>query len=62
MTSDDLETLMILLEGLEPMPDDNIPLYKIVFEETKPYFAGQKALDDVIDVIQNRATLYMNEK
>ena len=62
MTEADLTTLRILLEGLEPMPDDNIPLYKIVFEETKPYFAGQKALDDVIDVIQNRATLYMNEK
>ena len=62
MTEDDLEILKILLEGIEPMPDDNFPLYKIVFMETKPYFAGDKTLDEVIEVIQNRATLYMNEK
>jgi ABC-type glycerol-3-phosphate transport system substrate-binding protein len=62
VTEEDVETLNALLEGLEPMPDDNIPLYKIVFEETKPYFSGDKTLDDVINVIQNRATLYMQEK
>jgi len=59
---ENVEALKALLEGLEPMPDDNIPLYKIVFEETKPYFAGEKTLDQVIDVIQNRMTLYMQEK
>ena len=62
VTEEDLKTLRILLEDLEPMPDDNDPLYKIVFAETKPYFAGDKTLDEVIDVIQNRATLYMQEK
>ena len=62
MTEEDLKTLRILLEDLEPMPDDNDPLYKIVFAETKPYFAGDKTLDEVIDVIQRRATLYLQEK
>ena len=62
VTEEDLKTLRILLEDLEPMPDDNDPLYKIVFAETKPYFSGDKTVDDIIDVIQNRATLYMTEK
>ena len=62
MTEEDLKTLRILLEGLEPMPDDNDPLYKIVFAETKSYFAGDKTLDEVIDVIQSRAMLYLQEK
>lgn len=62
MTEEDLEIFKFLLEGLEPMPDDNDPLYKIVFAETKPYFAGDKTLDEVIDVIQKRATLYLQEK
>jgi len=62
MTEEDVEMLEALLECLEPMPDDSFPLYKIVFAETKPYFAGDKTLDEVIDVIQKRATLYLQEK
>jgi len=62
VTKEDIEALNALLDGLEPMPDDNDPLYKIVFAETKPYFSGDKTLDEVIDVIQSRATLYLQEK
>ena len=62
MTEEDLKTLRILLEGLEPLPDDNLPLYRIAYAEARTYFSGEKSLDEVIDVIQNRATLYMNEK
>ena len=62
MTEEDLKTLNTLPEDLEPMPDDNDPLYKIVFAEIKPCFSGAKTLDEVIDVIQKRATLYLQEK
>jgi len=62
MTEEDLKTLRILLEGLEPLPDDNLPLYRIAYAEARTYFSGEKSLDEVIDVIQNRATLYMQEK
>ena len=62
MTEDDEETLKILLEGLEPLKDVNDPLYKIVYTEARTYFSGSKTLDEVIDVIQSRATLYLQEK
>ena len=62
MAEEDLETLRILLEGLEPMPEDCDPLFKIAYAEARTYFSGDKTLDEVIDVIQKRATLYMQEK
>jgi len=62
MTEEDRETLEILLEHLEPLSDDDIPLYRIVYAEARTYFSGDKTLDDVIDVIQKRATLYLQEK
>jgi len=62
MTEEDRETLEILLQYLDPLPDDNAPLYRIAYAEARTYFSGDKSLDEVIDVIQKRATLYMNEK
>ena len=55
-------TLEILLEHLEPLLDDDIPLYRIAYTEARTYFSGDKSLDEVIDVIQKRATLYLQEK
>ena len=62
MTEEDRETLEILLQYLEPLPDDNAPLYRIVYAEARTYFSGDKTLDEVIDIIQKRATLYLQEK
>ena len=62
MTEEDRETLEILLEQLEPLSDDDIPLYRNAYAEARTYFSGAKSLDDVIEVIQKRATLFMNEK
>ena len=62
MTEEDRETLEILLEQLEPLSDDDIPLYRNAYAEARTYFSGDKSLDDVIEVIQKRATLFMNEK
>lgn len=40
--------------------DDDISA--ILFEEAYAYFTGQKSLDEVADIIQNRAQIYMSEK
>lgn len=37
-------------------------LYNIVLEEAQSYFAGDKTLDDVIDMIQRRVSLYVAER
>lgn len=34
----------------------------IIDEETQAYYSGQKSLDEVVQVIQSRATVFMNEK
>lgn len=37
------------------------PIYMIVVEELQPYFANQKSSDQVIDLIENRVRLYLQE-
>ena len=41
-------------------PDDE--LSNIVWDSLGPYFAGDWTLDHTIDIIQSRATLYVNEQ
>lgn len=41
-------------------PDD--ALADVVWESIGPYFAGDRSLDDTIALVQNRATLYVNEQ
>ncbi len=36
-------------------------LYNIVYEQAGPYFAGDKSLDETVELIQRRAQLYVNE-
>lgn len=37
-------------------------LYTIVLEEAQSYFAGDKTLEEVVDMIQRRASLYVAER
>lgn len=39
----------------------NSALMDIITEEAKPYFAGEKSLDETVDIIQNRVKTYVNE-
>ncbi len=43
------------------LQERSTPILDIIVEETKAYFDGQKSLDDVIGVIQNRVQLYLDE-
>ena len=38
------------------------PLYRIVYAEERTYFYGEKTLDEVLNVIQSRAMLCLQEK
>lgn len=40
--------------------DDNI--YDIVWEACVPYFAGDKTLDETVELVQRRVSLYVNEQ
>ena len=36
--------------------------WQIICEEVEPYFAGDKTLDEVMEIIENRTELYLKEK
>lgn len=40
----------------------NKPLLDIIEEEAGPYFRGERALDDVVEIIQSRIQVYLNER
>ncbi len=62
-TEEDLATFEILLQGISTESTSNdSAIYSIVREEAASYFSGQKSLDEVIDIIQNRVTLYLEEQ
>ena len=41
--------------------DEEYEINSIITEEAEPYFKGDKELDDVINIIQNRVQLYLDE-
>ena len=43
------------------MPPEDDAIADIVMEEAEPYFAGDKDLDTVVEIIQNRVQLYLDE-
>lgn len=52
------ETLINSITKVD-MYDSNI--YTIVWEAAGAYFAGDKTLDETVDMIRNRVSLYVNE-
>lgn len=58
---EDVDAVRHLLETAEPSNLSWGDIYKIINEETAPYFHGQKTLDEVVDIIQRRAQLCVSE-
>lgn len=50
-----------LLSKRKPVTLKNKIYMSIIEEETGAYFADQKTLDEVIEIIQNRIILYISE-
>ena len=44
------------------VPDTDSAVIVIMNEEMPAYFEGQKSLDDVIAIIENRVNLMLNER
>lgn len=62
LTWDEVDVVLELLPDATPfysLKGDEI--IKIINEETPAYYSGQKRIDDVVNVIRNRISLYMNE-
>ena len=63
VTDKDIEMLRKLIGEIDSIASDrqNTSLMNIITEEAEAYFKGQKTLNEVTDIIQSRATIYVNE-
>lgn len=51
-----------MLEGAKHLPLSVMPLLDILCEESEDYFSGNKSMEDVVKIIENRITLYLTER
>ena len=62
LTWDDFNVVLKLVPDATPffsVDDDEI--INIINEEAGAYYSGQKGIEDVVNIIQNRVQLYVNE-
>lgn len=50
------------IEDARPLPIRTAPILTIIREDAADYFSGSKSADEVIEVINNRGQLYLNER
>lgn len=62
ISSEDAETLKAIIRQIEFCMATDFNLYSIVLEEADYLFHENRNVDDVADIIQNRASVYINEK
>lgn len=60
-TEEKMAVLREQLEDVRPYPMHTAPLVNIIVEEAGAYFSGDKELEDVVGVIENRVQLYLDE-
>ncbi len=60
-TQKDIQRLDDLVNSISKIDLCDSAIYNIVLEQSGPYFAGDKTLDETVALIQNRVTLYVNE-
>lgn len=61
LSDEDYRRFEDLLNSIEKVNMCDINLYLIVYEQAAPYFAGDRTLDEAVDLIQRRVSLYVNE-
>ena len=62
VTDADIAEYEALIASCDHMPSTDTAVMLIVREEIQAYFAGQKSLDDVLDLITNRVDLFVSER
>lgn len=60
-TDEDNEKIMNFIKSVTNVRSYDSDLFKIIDEETQAYFSGQKSVDEITDLIQNRVSTYVNE-
>lgn len=60
-TDEDNERMIDFIKSVKNVYEYDTDLFKIIDEEVQAYFSGQKSVDEVADIIQNRASTYISE-
>lgn len=61
MSQEEIDEVVGFIKSVEEHVGNNQELINIITEEAAPYFAGQKNVNEVADIIQNRVQIYVNE-
>ncbi len=56
------DKLLSIIENADITSSPDYIIYNPLCEEAAAYFAGEKTVEEVVAIIQNRATIYVNEK
>lgn len=62
VSEEDIDEVRKLIENVTISSSGDPELFAIIQEEAAGYFAGDRSIEDVLNVIQNRATTIVNEK
>ena len=60
-TQEEAELFTDLINSTHKVGGYDYKIMEIIQEEAKAYFAGDKSVDEVVDIIQNRVSTYVNE-
>ena len=62
LTREQLDSAVAFIEGVQHVSFEDATVMNLIYEETEGYFQGQKDVESVVDVIQNRVGLYLQEQ
>ena len=54
--------LLELIEGVELGNAIDLQLHNILLEEARAYFAGDKTIEETMEAMQSRATIFVSER
>lgn len=62
MTQEEMDRFMEFYNSIRRTNLSDNTIFDLVMEQSRPYFAGDLTLDETVERIQNRVTLYVNER
>ena len=62
MTEEEAQTVRDFISSVDYVYYPDYEIVNVVMEESAPYFSGQKSLDDVVAIIDNRVQTILNER
>ena len=62
MTKEEAQKVHDFISAVDYAYYSDIEIINVIMEETAPYFAGQKSIDDVVSIIDNRVQTILGER